>query len=554
MSADGGIKAQETTVGGLFASGEVLSLPPYQRSFSWLQDDVAALISDLSEAQEHDRIHFIGAIVVVGRARARLAEIIDGQQRLTTLTILLCVLRDLLKGTRTADQLHRLVETPGRHRSSDDHPWRLTLNALDRAFFEACIQTPGATLHVEEMRPVSESQTRLVGAANQIRHQLRGLSERDLVAFADYVSESCVLVRVKVEGRDRGHSVFRVLNARGQQPYAHDIIKTELFERARLSAEEAEEFGLLWLGYEQRLGPRRFDELLRAIRQLHPNQKGDLVFQFRHLFGDRNASRRFLERDLGAYVTAFEDVCARSPGDKRGRRPIDRHLDYLEMLDHEGWRAIGIQFLFTERSEAEKLAFFKSLERLAFFLQIVVPNPSERRARYGRVLAQIMSDDSVEAMAANLSGLGLSETERTDFANRLTGKFSNVRLRRTLVFRVNALLPNGEHLRSDADATVEHVLPRKPEERSDWLVAWSDITERQTLTETLGNMVLLSKTDNQKLGRQDYADKHRMIFASPRSPVFAITRDIEGIRAWTPQVVVDRTERLVGLLRDCWEL
>ena len=90
-----GVRAQESSLSDVFAPGERLRMPPYQRSYSWGETEALDLLGDLQEATDAQIPHFIGAVVFVHGEERGVLEIVDGQQRLTTLTILLCVLRDI---------------------------------------------------------------------------------------------------------------------------------------------------------------------------------------------------------------------------------------------------------------------------------------------------------------------------------------------------------------------------------------------------------------------------------------------------------------------------
>ena len=82
-----GISAREVTIGQLFAPGKEMVMPPYQRSYSWTEKEAGDLLGDLREAAVSGDSHFLGAIVVVQPDDQQQSEIVDGQQRLTTLTI-----------------------------------------------------------------------------------------------------------------------------------------------------------------------------------------------------------------------------------------------------------------------------------------------------------------------------------------------------------------------------------------------------------------------------------------------------------------------------------
>src|SRR5262245_43141486 len=108
--------AQAMSLGQLFADPSFIQVPAYQRSFSWTPDEAGRLLEDVSEALDAESEtgqsgdYFLGSMLFIepdpptGRIRAawkaarkggRVHEVVDGLQRLTTLTILFCVLRDL---------------------------------------------------------------------------------------------------------------------------------------------------------------------------------------------------------------------------------------------------------------------------------------------------------------------------------------------------------------------------------------------------------------------------------------------------------------------------
>ena len=103
-----GLRAQESTLADLLCNGTEMAMPPYQRSYSWEISEAQALISDLHDASDSGDNHFIGAIVLVREESGRFL-IVDGQQRLTTLTILLSVLRDTETDPARKKELHALI-------------------------------------------------------------------------------------------------------------------------------------------------------------------------------------------------------------------------------------------------------------------------------------------------------------------------------------------------------------------------------------------------------------------------------------------------------------
>ena len=115
------IEASEKQVADVLSDNYSFTIPPYQRPYAWELEQAIELLDDLLDAMdpssESDGLYFLGSIVLVKTPGESEARVVDGQQRLTTLTILFSVLRDL---TRDLPLKHRrqVRQTGGRQR-----PW-----------------------------------------------------------------------------------------------------------------------------------------------------------------------------------------------------------------------------------------------------------------------------------------------------------------------------------------------------------------------------------------------------------------------------------------------
>ncbi|MFF3878986.1 DUF262 domain-containing protein [Streptomyces sp. NPDC001978] len=109
------MEAQEVSLHKVFSSDYDFRIPDYQRPYAWETEQATQLLIDLEEALErgNDEPYFLGSIVLVKANRNAHADVIDGQQRLTTLTILLALLRDLTEDPELRSDLNKLVIEPG---------------------------------------------------------------------------------------------------------------------------------------------------------------------------------------------------------------------------------------------------------------------------------------------------------------------------------------------------------------------------------------------------------------------------------------------------------
>jgi len=548
-----GVRAQESSLSGIFAQGERLCMPPYQRSYSWGEREALDLLGDLAEATDSDIPHFIGAVVLVNGAESGMVEIVDGQQRLTTLTILLAVLRDLETDKDMSARLHAMIADEDRPMLGEAASWRLTLNYMDGAFFRDTIQRPGATRTLENEPGESDSQQRMVGNAKAMLKELRQLSDERRRALTDTVVNGCALVRVVVNDKDQGFKVFRVLNTRGKEPDAHDIIKTELFQKAKFSVKEANAYAERWAEHEAVLGGGAFDDLLRQIRAIHDRSpKGDLVAGFQKAVLSKIDSRKFLDEMLPSYVAAYRQITTANVDEGPHSNLVSDKLNQLRALEQQSWRAPALKFL-VERGLDSPLApeFFTRLERLGYMIQLIIHDKDQRNKRFNKVSDAISNERTL--MAKN-GPFAISKDEARKVRERLLGRFATFGQRRAMALRLNAALDGGFTIRPESDATVEHVLPRNVQEDSHWMVTWPDPAKRREQCDTLGNFVLLTNKVNQKADRLDYRAKKVVYFNGGGGADFALTRDLVDQDAWTPEVVRKRTERLAEILDAEWDL
>lgn len=548
-----GVRAQESSLSEIFAPGERLRMPHYQRSYSWGEREALDLLGDLVDAMDAALAHFIGALVFVNGEEPGLFEIVDGQQRLTTLTILLCVLRDLETDPGRAHDLHKLIADEDRPMLGEGANWRLALNYDVGAFFRDTIQTPGATLKLDNEPGDSESQQKIVANAAAFHRELRNMDIEKRRELADVVTTGCALVRVVVDNKDQGFKVFRVLNTRGKEPGAHDIIKTELFQRAKFTAAEANDYAERWAAHEAVLGGGAFDDLLRQIRVIHDRSpKGDLFAGFQKAVLNKIEPRKFMDEMLPGYVAAFR--IAETGRDETGTaaQGVLDSINQLRALEHKTWRAPAIQFI-VERGLADPMAaeFFTNLERLSYISQIMVQEREQRNKKLSRITDAIRND---RVLFAKTGPFSIGKDEARKVRDRLTTRFGTYGQRRAIALRLNAAIAGGKTIPPESDATVEHVLPRNPPEDSHWMVTWPDPVKRREQCDTIGNFVLLTNKVNQLADRLDYRAKKEIYFNGGGGQEFALTRDLMEQDAWTPDTVRRRTEKLADIMMQAWGL
>lgn len=142
------LTAHEKQLSQIFSTEYVFTAPGYQRPYSWNREQARDLITDLTDALRDStgRIsgmspYFLGSIVLIKAEGSTDADIVDGQQRLTTLTILLAALRAVIKSVEGNGITGMIYEQGQVIRGTEDH-FRLTLRPREREFFQKYVQRP----------------------------------------------------------------------------------------------------------------------------------------------------------------------------------------------------------------------------------------------------------------------------------------------------------------------------------------------------------------------------------------------------------------------------
>ena len=268
----------------LLGIGEVIAtktvtVPPYQRLYAWTKEQVDDLFRDLADAiRKNESEYFLGTVVLT-RAAGEPQAIIDGQQRLTTTSILLAAIRDYFhdnKDVRRAETLQSEYLSKTDFATLENTP-HVRLSPQDHAVFEARILA-APSREREATRPSTQSQTLLEKAASTARDFVRTLvsttqTPQDvLIQWVSYVKTNAKVIVVSVANEANAFTIFEVLNDRGLDLSIADLLKNFLF---RLTGDRVGEAQASWMkmtSYLDALGDR--DSVKTFIRHVWSSKYG----------------------------------------------------------------------------------------------------------------------------------------------------------------------------------------------------------------------------------------------------------------------------------------
>ena len=497
------IKAEELPIMKVFSSDYDFRVPDYQRPYAWQTEQAIQLLEDFEQSLRDGTgdAYFLGSLVLVRPPASQTVDVIDGQQRLTTLTILLAILRDLTTDSQVRAELERFINEPGQKLASIPPKPRLQLRAKDNQFFGKYVQSPGnisTLIALDSAQLDTDAQKAIRSNTEALNARLTEWDEQERQALASLISTQTYLVIVTTADITSAYRIFSVMNARGLNLSPPDIFKSDVI--GAMSPSQQSEYAEKWEDAEDGLSRTNFHELFLHIRMIFAKERGhrELLKEFRAQVLDKYLPKhpeRFVDDVLIPYADAYERIIEQDYVSTSGAEKVNNWLKRLVQLDNNDWRPPALWAMRHHSEDPQFLdQYFAKLERLAASMLLRRVYATPRSTRYADLLKQLERGHGLDSPAFQLSPEERSETKR-----RLNDEIYRIApVRKYVLLRLDETLANAPGVSYDHKIiTVEHVLPQNPTSTSPWLKSFTD-EERDYWTHRLANLVLLNRTKTQR--------------------------------------------------------
>jgi uncharacterized protein with ParB-like and HNH nuclease domain len=556
------IHATEKALFKVFSNDFAFSIPAYQRPYAWTREQASELLTDLlsflgdgSESVTDANPYFLGSIVLIKSEDAPEADVVDGQQRLTTITILLAILRSLLSQER-ASEVTQFIYQKGNIFEGTYDRYRLKLRERDEDFFRKYIQDGNSLTALLELdtSQLTDSQRNIQINARYFLEELRQISGQRLEQFVRYLMTRCFLVVVSTPDLDSAYRIFSILNARGLDLSLTDLLKSEII--GAIATSQQEKYTRIWEDEEEDLGRETFQELFSHIRMISRKAKlrETALNEFRKYIQPQKEPQKFIDGVLKPYSDALEIIKTANYQSNKEAEAINSLFRWLNQIDNFDWVPPAILYFSKNSQTPDSLKrFLTDLERLAAGLMILRADINDRIERYAKLLSAIEEDLDLYALNSPLQ-LTVDEVER--IIKTLDGDLYLIkRIRQYVLLRLDCALAQGEASYDYSVITVEHVLPQNPSEESVWLKWFPIEGERIQYVHRIGNLALLSRKKNAEAQNYDFDKKKEKYFTSKKGIVpFALTSQVLQQSEWTPEVINQRQISSIQSLRAIWRL
>jgi len=555
------LDTRTTSFGDLISNGKIYRVPTFQRDYSWNEENWEDLWQDiLGLHNDPESSHYMGALVLQSSGTSdKEFTIIDGQQRLATLSIIAIAviekIKRLVEREDEAEANQRRQEILKRTYLSDRDPRslryssKLLLNENNNDFYQSNLINLRKPLNV---RSLAKSNQLLWQAFQYFSNRLEELLEvlrsgEKLATFlADTVAQRLLFIQISVEDELNAYTVFETLNARGIELSSTDLLKNYLFSLFR-GPDDLQEAQRQWRRIVSTVQMEKFPEFLRYYLSLEQTRvRRERLFKLvRESVVDAQQAFDLLDQ-LENYSSLF--IALGNSNDEFWRdtpenRPCIRELELFRVK-----QAYSTLFAAYKKFSPENFTRLLKLVCVLSFRYTVVSslNPNELETLYNKVAIAITNGETTNPRQVfdGLRSVYVSDEKfLQDFSLlSISTKGQKKKLVRYILCKLEA---DASHIDVDEDSfSIEHILPESPTDG--WRQNFTD-TQVEEMTYRIGNLIPLEPNLNRQVGNELYLIKRRAYQKS----VYTLTKNILA-EEWTPSTLTTRQGHLAQRAVQIW--
>lgn len=562
-------QTQNETFRALLGNSMTYRVPPFQRDYSWGEQEWDDLWADILETIRDggESAHYMGYLVLQETGE-QARNVIDGQQRLTTLSLIILAamkhLQRLIDGGDEAESNQtRLEQIRNTYIGYLDPVTltvtsKLTLNRHNNAYYQTYIVPLAPTLPT---RGFNASEMALRQAFEWFDRKLRerAVSQPSkgaaLASFVDRMSIRLFFTVITVTDELNAYRVFETLNARGVQLSSTDLLKNYLFSvlhRDKVHERELELLDERWAAIVDRLGSERFPTYLRVHWNSRHKTRARESEMFKVVRGTvTNAASVFtllrdIETDLDTYLMLTSGQTQGLPPDAanavkelilfRVKTPLSLLLASRRIMSDDDFAKVL-------RACVVVSFRYNIIGSLSGGDQETVYTNTIRRMLDGEI---VRADQLIRAFTPVYPADGQFREAFAEKSLR-SGQGGNKKLVRYILSRIERQYANQDIDHESDRMSIEHILPDNPGD------GWNAFDDQavEHYVYRLGNVTLLERSANRELGQAPFDAKRA---AYEGSSVRITQRVASDYETWTPETVESNQRWMAKQAAAAWRI
>ncbi len=585
----------------LLQSNSRFLVPKFQRNYSWNSERVEALWNDLMDNFHQikhnpenipDAQYLLGPVVLVRRNKQDEFSIIDGQQRLSTITTMFCVARDIIRENVQTEEntspegLEEITKMIENKRMGQHTGWKLELNDTDKDLFEQIQEYENdSRSQIERIKELSvkTKSEKLLRNSYMLLHQKMmeslhtGFSDKRehrtnkktpeenqkavldnigmLNHFLAHVRENNFVVKVVVDSDSTAYQIFETLNERGQTLSKSNLIKNYILSKVEDKSEQSR-LSQRWNNIFDYLKQPDDEFIMESLRSRYFDiqatiSKKNLYKIIKSKFKDESSCKRYireLERDA-SFLQTLNDPTSYS----------DEHTkDEVYAIKALGAKFIRTPILAADREWQPK--YYRKLVKLLvkFFFKFRVVR-TEHPESVGNVIMEttrmIMDGKSYDEVSKHI----LEYDDYDDFVYNFKRKFTTsppTDVAKYVLYEITCHLGSPyDDVRPIDSLTLEHILPKnyKYWEKNEFFAGYENTDDKnmEEFVDRLGNLTLLKQAVNSKSQNHVFSDKKQEY---KLSKLEINKQTVCNQDEWTAKIIKQREEEFVEYAKEIWKL
>jgi len=547
----------------LVSNGKTYHVPPFQRDYCWEEENWEDLWQDIVFLQQNPGArHYMGATVLQSSSQSpKEFQIIDGQQRLATLSII---------AIATIERIRHLVKEEDENESKENNQERQDI--LKRTFLgdkDAQSLTWRSKLRLNEnnhdfylrniinlrppknIRSLSKSNQLLWKSFKYFDEHLQRLqqiasSEEGLAGFVvDVIGSGLLFTQINVQDELNAYVIFETLNARGTQLGPTDLLKNYLFSLFQ-GPDDLGQAQSQWKAIIDTVQMEKFPDFLRCYLSLKESRvRRQRLFKLvRDSVRDGQQAFDLLD-DLEDYSSFFNALGNSNDDFWAGDETTKETRDYVRELElFRAKQAYPVllagytQFFDRDRKEFTRL--LKLVCILSFRYSVVCNlNPNKLETVYSKVAREIMSGritKTGQAFRQELCSIYVADEKFEQAFSSLSIGNHNKKLAKYILCKLEMRASDHNSINEDS-FSIEHIQPQSK--------VFND--NDQEMVHRIGNLTPLELELNRQAGSKDYSYKKSRYQQSK----YTLTRNIQA-EEWTADSIANRQAQLARLAKDIW--
>ena len=542
--------------GSLIRSGMKFIIPKFQRDYSWDSEQWDDLWADIETMLNEGTDHYMGYLVLQ-TSNTKSTIIIDGQQRFTTITlIILSAIKSIQKlvnkGLEVDDNKKRIETLMSTYVGNIDpisleYDNILILNRNNNAYYKDYIVKLGDL----KLRNTSYTEKLMKKCFEWFEQKINGKysTGREYAQFIETIVENLYFTIIKVNDEMNAFRVFETLNARGVQLSSADLLKNYLFSLVDNTSEHPERVNILEEKWTKLTTNVRAEKLPDFIRY-YWNSKNKTVRSndlFKVLRNNIKEDRSVFEliNDMLAYSDIYMALKNESDDLWNERDKVQEYVSLLNIFNlKQPISMLMAAYKHLSNEDFERVLCDAIVVSFRYNV-ICGKNPNDIEKVFNDIAIKISNNNTYDKNL--LSKIYVNDYEFTvSFINKVFPE--NARNNKIIKYILGKYERFKGGLRdvsivSELD-TIEHIYPQHPNEE------WND-DNLDSLIYRLGNMCLLEKKLNNNIGNKRYAEKVEVLNQS----TFITTNSISSeYPEWVQQSIVDRQKQMAKCAKTIWKI